>query len=157
MGCFYESGLRFTCISGCRYCCGVEPGYVFISRDDMERLVNHLNISVQEFLLTYCRKVPLGSISDISLAERSNRDCVFLNEHGCSVYEARPVQCVTYPFWNTIVADQESWKREAHWCPGIGQGELHSRHTIDHMLWLRQGVEPAVWESYCMGVYGENC
>jgi len=90
----------------------------------------------------------MGSISYISLLERENHDCVFLEKYGCSVYKARPVQCATYPFWNTIVADRQSWEREADWCPGIGHGELHGREEIDHLLRLRQGVEPAIWESY---------
>jgi hypothetical protein len=148
MDCFYEDGLHFTCKPGCRYCCGVEPGFVFISDADLDRLSSFLHLSPREFIHRYCRKVPMGSISYISLLERENHDCVFLEKYGCSVYKARPVQCATYPFWNTIVADRQSWEREADWCPGIGHGELHGREEIDHLLRLRQGVEPAIWESY---------
>ena len=148
MGCFYEEGLHFTCKPGCRYCCGVEPGFVFVSDADVEKLSLFLHLSPKEFIQRYCRKVPMGSISYVSLLERENHDCVFLDSSGCSVYASRPVQCETYPFWNTIVADRESWNREADWCPGIGNGKLHGRDEIDHMLRLRQGVEPAIWESY---------
>jgi len=148
MSSFYADGLRFSCKPGCRYCCGVEPGYVFVSKTDIERLAAHLQISSHEFINRYCRKVPMGSISYISLLEKKNHDCVFLEEHGCSVYEARPVQCAAYPFWNTIVADRQSWEREAAWCPGIGTGSLHTSKEIDSLLRLRQGVEPAIWEEY---------
>ena len=146
MSCFYEKGLLFSCKPGCRYCCGVEPGYVFLTRDDLQRLTDYLKLSYPEFLQRYCRKVPMGSISYISLLEKDNHDCVFLASHGCSVYEARPVHCATYPFWNTVLTSLQNWEREADWCPGIGVGELHSKEEIDRMLAMREGVEPAVWE-----------
>lgn len=146
MGSFYDNGLRFSCQSGCRYCCGVEPGYVFLNKDDLVRLTTHFQLSAREFLQRYCRKVPMGSISYISLLEKENHDCVFLVEHGCGVYDARPVQCATYPFWNTILENLASWEREADWCPGIGRGELHDKAEIDRMVRMREGVEPAVWE-----------
>ena len=146
MGCFYQEGLRFTCQSGCRYCCGVEPGFVFVSQDDIRRLCLYLQLSTNEFLQRYCRKVPMGSISYVSLVERENRDCVFLNQLGCDVYAARPLQCATYPFWSTVLADKKSWELEADWCPGLGKGELHTKSEIDKLLEMREGVEPAVWD-----------
>ncbi|WP_422480607.1 YkgJ family cysteine cluster protein [Pleomorphochaeta sp. DL1XJH-081] len=148
MGYFYDEGLQFTCQPGCRYCCGVEPGYVFLTKDDLTRLTDHFGLSSRQFLQRYCRKVPMGSISYISLLEKDNHDCVFLASHGCSVYEVRPVQCATYPFWNTIIQDRQSWEREASWCPGIGIGELHGKAEIDRMVSMREGVEPAVWEDF---------
>ncbi len=143
---FYDNGLRFSCKPGCRYCCGVEPGYVFVTIDDLQKLASHLCLSRKEFLLRYCRKVPMGSISYVSLLEKDNHDCVFLNEQGCGVYEARPVQCATYPFWNTVLSDTRSWEAESSWCPGIGTGELHDKEEIERMLKMREGVEPAVWD-----------
>lgn len=40
--------------------------------------------------------------------------CVFLEPDGkqCSIYEARPVQCRTYPFWPTIMESMQSWDSE---------------------------------------------
>ncbi|MDD3822428.1 MAG: YkgJ family cysteine cluster protein [Sphaerochaetaceae bacterium] len=146
MGSFLDQGLRFTCQSGCRYCCGVEPGYVFLTRDDITRLCDHLHLRQQEFLRTYCRKVSMGSISYVSLRERENNDCEFLIETGCSVYPARPVQCATYPFWSTILTDAATWEEEKSWCPGIGKGALHTKDEIESLLAMRRGVEPAVWE-----------
>jgi len=148
MSCFYADGLRFSCRPECRYCCGVEPGYVFLTPDDIDRLTEHLRLEVPLFLHQYCRKVPMGSFHYISLIETVHHDCIFLSEHGCTVYEARPIQCATYPFWNTILVDRKTWEQESSWCPGIGTGRLYSRDEIDQLLTLRQGVEVAVWESY---------
>lgn len=143
MECFYDGGLKFSC-TGCRYCCGVEPGYVFLTRDDAERLASHIGICLDEFIKVYCRKVPMGSISYISLLEKEHNDCIFLDDNGCSVYEARPIQCMTYPFWASILESRQTWKEEATSCPGIGKGRLYTREEIDSMVKLKDGVEPMV-------------
>lgn len=146
MNCFYEKGLRFTCQPGCHYCCGVEPGFVFVSLSDLKRLASFLALSTQEVVSSYCRKVPMGSISYISLLEKANHDCIFLEAKGCSVYTARPLQCATYPFWAPILSNQEAWENEKQWCPGIDKGEIHPKAEIELALKRRLGVEPAVWE-----------
>ena len=40
--------------------------------------------------------------------------CVFLNSSSgkCGIYDARPVQCRTYPFWPSLLEDEEAWKDE---------------------------------------------
>jgi Fe-S-cluster containining protein len=148
MSCFYADGLQFSCQPECRYCCGVEPGYVFLTPDDIDRLVTFLHLDIASFLQQYCRKVPMGSFHYISLIETAQHDCIFLGEHGCTVYEGRPIQCATYPFWNTVLENRQTWEQEATWCPGIGKGRLYSRDEIDQLLHLREGVEVAIWESY---------
>ncbi len=146
MSCFYEQGLRFTCQPGCRYCCGVEPGYVFLTSADLQALCTYLSLSKAEVLSRYCRKVPMGSFSYVSLIEKANNDCTFLAPHGCSIYPARPIQCSTYPFWATILDSQKNWENEAQWCPGINKGEIISAKEIEDLLNMRKGVEPAIWE-----------
>ena len=40
--------------------------------------------------------------------------CVFLDPFGqCSIYEVRPVQCHTYPFWPSLLESKEDWDSEA--------------------------------------------
>eukprot|EP00613_Pedinella_sp_CCMP2098_P066871 CAMPEP_0171980084 /NCGR_PEP_ID=MMETSP0993-20121228/259757_1 /TAXON_ID=483369 /ORGANISM="non described non described, Strain CCMP2098" /LENGTH=393 /DNA_ID=CAMNT_0012632261 /DNA_START=51 /DNA_END=1232 /DNA_ORIENTATION=- len=40
--------------------------------------------------------------------------CVFLDPLGkCSIYEVRPLQCRTYPFWPSLLEDAEAWSAEA--------------------------------------------
>ena len=132
MSCFYEKGLRFTC-KGCRYCCGVEPGFVFLSENDILRLAKHFCIDEESFLGAYCRKIG-NQFSLISLLEKPNFDCIFLSEKGCDVYEDRPLQCKCYPFWDTIVESKENWQNEGRYCPGIGSGQLHDKNEIDALL-----------------------
>jgi Fe-S-cluster containining protein len=52
------------------------------------------------------------------------------DRQGCQVYEDRPLQCRTYPFWRANVHSAENWQAEARACPGIGEGPLHSAEEV---------------------------
>ena len=69
---------------------------------------------------------PPGLARRVSLREKANLDCMFWENGGCSVYEARPLQCRSFPFWSALVSSEE-WDLHAQQCPGIGKGSLHSR------------------------------
>jgi Fe-S-cluster containining protein len=85
----------------------------------------------------------MGQFSLISLLEKKNNDCIFFNERKqCEIYEVRPVQCRSYPFWEQLVQDEASWKAESLQCPGIGKGRIHSRQEIEHWLHLRRKNPP---------------
>jgi Fe-S-cluster containining protein len=134
---FYAEGLRFGC-TRCGACCTGEPGFVFLSVDDVRRLLELLKLDFRSFRKRYCRFVNLGTGHALSLVERPDHSCVFWGPGGCSVYAARPVQCSSYPFWSSIMADRHSWEEEAASCPGIGQGELRSREAIEAALLSRR-------------------
>ena len=61
-----------------------------------------------------------------SLIEYSNGDCVFFDgkTRKCTVYEARPRQCRTWPFWDSNIRTEEAWQRTCEVCPGSGVGNL---------------------------------
>ena len=139
--CFYEKGLRFEC-QGCNYCCSSEPGYVFLSEDDIIRLSEGLSMDRQALLDTYCRIVDMGAFKMISLLEKENYDCIFLTTSGCKVYPYRPKQCQTYPFWAHVVEDEQAWETEGKSCPGIGKGKLYTKKEIEAKLDERLGNEP---------------
>ena len=136
---FYDKGLRFEC-QMCRYCCSAEPGYVYLTRNDIERASSALSLSFGDFIKAYCRLVDFGGYSLVSLREMENYDCIFLTPNGCGIYEARPLQCRTYPFWKNVMESEESWKAEGRCCPGIGKGALVSRKEIEKKL--KDGEEP---------------
>jgi len=80
---------------------------------------------------TWCRWIPFTQGSErLSLKEKSNFDCIFWNE-GCTVYNVRPLQCRSFPFWEFIVCSQKAWEAAEKDCPGINNGELHSREKIE--------------------------
>ena len=70
----------------------------------------------------------------VSLKEKDNYDCIFLTKNGCSIYEGRPSQCRTYPFWESIVESRANWESEGKSCPGIGKGRKISRKEIEKEL-----------------------
>ncbi|MDC7225852.1 MAG: YkgJ family cysteine cluster protein [Spirochaetales bacterium] len=134
---FYENGLQFEC-QRCSACCRHEPGYVFLSKNDLDALVDETGLSEQDFLLKYCRTVDLGGIKRISLIEKKNYDCIFWTEEGCRVYKARPVQCRTYPFWISYLEEEKDWKDLAKSCPGVGKGPIVSKEEIEKRIAERQ-------------------
>lgn len=109
-------GLQFSC-TGCGRCCSGEPGVVWLTEEEAAQLSARLNLSVEAFERRFCR------IVDGKLALREVRrpreghwgqvdhDCVFL-EGGklCGVYEDRPMQCRTFPFWPEVLVDQAAWE-----------------------------------------------
>lgn len=143
MNCFYEKGLKFAC-QGCSYCCGHEPGYVFLSEADLSRLAHGLGLTDEAFTEIYCRKIDMGSFYMISLREKENFDCEFLTEKGCSVYENRPMQCRTYPFWVNVVESSQTWEEEGKLCPGINKGQKFSKNQIQEKLDTRLTNPPIV-------------
>ncbi len=131
---FYAKGLRFAC-TRCNACCRHDPGFVFLRRSDADALAARLGLGYSEFVETYCRWVPVGGgVEHLSLKERSNYDCILWGAHGCSVYEDRPLQCRTFPFWASAVRSREAWDATAADCPGIGQGPVHGADEIEAQL-----------------------
>jgi len=51
-------------------------------------------------------------LHEVNNDEDDSFACVFLENNQCSIYNARPVQCRTYPFWPSILVDEESWNDE---------------------------------------------
>lgn len=64
------------------------------------------------------------------------RDCLFLEDSRCRVYEVRPRQCRTWPFWSENMS-RKAWEEEViPRCPGIGHGRLYLREDIEAILRL---------------------
>lgn len=60
-----------------------------------------------------------------SIRERRNGDCIYFKAGiGCTVYEVRPRQCRSWPFWESNLTTPEAWNRTVETCPGAGTGEL---------------------------------
>ena len=135
-------GLRFEC-TRCQRCCRLEPGYVFLSQRDLEAMAQAKSLTVAEFTARYCRTVDLGGVRRLSLSETADYDCVLWNDGACTVYESRPLQCRSFPFWDANLASPEAWSEAAASCPGIGQGPVRRAVEIDY--WLeRRHDEPLV-------------
>ena len=139
---FYSKGLNFSC-RRCSKCCRHDPGYVFLSDKDISLLIRGLGLPREEVLRAYCREVEINGRRRVSLMEKSNYDCIFWKSAGCEVYEYRPFQCRSYPFWSSNLSSALQWEALKSACPGVGQGELHRRKEIEG--WLeRRNREPLI-------------
>ncbi len=115
---FYKDGLCFQC-QQCSHCCCDEPGFVYLSRRDLDALLEVTGMTQPDFIEKYCRFVPYYDGGEVlCLQEKENYDCIFWDK-GCSVYSGRPIQCSTYPFWTYVLRSEGTWNEEAKECPGI--------------------------------------
>jgi Fe-S-cluster containining protein len=125
---FEEKGLRFECTQ-CGDCCTGAPGFVWVNQEEIEAIAKAISVDVDEFEKKYVRKIGIRK----SLVEFPNGDCVFFDteKRNCSVYEARPRQCRTWPWWNSNINSEKAWEETKEACPGCGKGKLF---TAEHIL-----------------------
>jgi len=89
-----------------------------------------LEISAEDFESKYVRQIGIRR----SLKEyASNGDCVFFDNKSrkCQVYQQRPRQCRTWPFWKSNLRTPQSWDETCQACPGSGKGKLYQLETIE--------------------------
>lgn len=125
---WYGHGVHFEC-TGCGQCCAGTPGYVWVTVEEIEAIADHLQLSVEEFSAQYIRVVE----GRFSLKENlPHYDCVFLKDKKCSIYDLRPTQCRTFPFWASILESEEAWIEASTRCEGIHrQAAWVSREEIE--------------------------
>ena len=133
---WYASGLQFECTQ-CGNCCTGSPGYVWVTIVDIERIAAHLKMEFEDFTRKYVRRVG----QRFSLIEKADYDCVFLTREGgkagCSIYQVRPVQCRTWPFWNDNLRSPKAWKNASAHCPGMRDAEA-AQYDLAHIEKCRQ-------------------
>ena len=127
---WYADGLAFEC-TRCGMCCTGDPGYVWVTDEELEIIAKFLGQPLQEVRELYSRKAR----GRRSLREKANGDCVFYDrQKGCTIYSVRPPQCRTWPFWDSNVATPEDWEHTCQVCPGSGQGEVIPVEEISRRL-----------------------
>ncbi len=127
---WYREGLQFEC-RGCGQCCTGEPGYVWVTQDEITELAKALAMSATDFENAYVRRV--GNRK--SLKEMPNGDCAFFDaqKRRCSVYGVRPRQCRTWPFWESNLQSPRTWRAVCEACPGSGQGRFVAMDKIQKL------------------------
>lgn len=123
-------GLRFSCTM-CGRCCSGPAGYVLVNDAECAGMASRLGLSVEAFIDRYTHVLPEGrSLREQVVAGGRGYDCVFLDRTSvpgkavCGVYEDRPRQCRTWPFWNSVLRDAGTWKQAGEVCPGLNKGTL---------------------------------
>lgn len=100
-------------------CCTGESGYIFVSLNEMENIAKFLNISFEDFLLRYIKKVGYR-FSLIEKALKNEYACVFFDSMSkrCLIYEVRPKQCRDFPFWE-VYLEKENLPQLLKECKGV--------------------------------------
>ncbi len=126
---WYHKGLKFKCTQ-CGDCCTGAPGYVWVNKSEIQALADVMDeADIEHFEDLYIRKIGIRK----SLKEFPNGDCVFFDpqKRCCTVYEARPRQCRTWPFWDSNLRNEETWEETCESCPGSGRGRVYSLDEIE--------------------------
>jgi len=114
---WYAAGLRFECTQ-CGRCCSGAAGYVWVTSAEISALAALLELPLDELGRRYLRRV---GTRHALLENQATGDCVFLSDGRCSVYQARPAQCRSYPWWPANLTDRAAWGRAATECEGIDE------------------------------------
>ena len=135
----------FRRVCGSSY--GVGRGAIL--QRELRVLADHLRLSVAETIERYCREVSAGRFSlKEGRNSRGEHDCIFLREdpaeragnggekvvHGrrsCTIYAVRPLQCRTWPFWESNLSSREIWESSAKRCHGMNKGRRFSREEME--------------------------
>ncbi len=104
---------------------------MYLSLKDRRRFAKHFKMPTRQFTREYCSKTDgWFHLKDL------DGPCVFLEGKQCSAYEARPIQCRTWPFWPENFKARAWSKDVASFCPGIGRGPLVPSGEIERQIRL---------------------
>lgn len=112
---WYSQGLRFKCTE-CGQCCTGAPGYTWVSDAEIIAMASHFNLSLDDFGKKYLRLVN-GKYA--LLEKTASYDCIFLKDKKCEIYQLRPLQCRTFPWWQQNLSSPEDWQEASQYCEGI--------------------------------------
>ena len=132
---WWSKGIQFEC-QGSGQCCVSHGGYgyVYMTKEDRIRMAQSMSLTTKEFTQKYCDKEE----GIYHLKDGEGGRCQFLEGKRCGVYEGRPTQCRTWPFWPEVM-DAKTWQTDvASFCPGVGQGKIWSKKEISDQLKLQE-------------------
>ena len=118
-----KNGYNFSfnptaCESCAGNCCIGESGYIWINIVEIEALSKYLGLTLDSFREKYPFKVGYKySIKEVELPNNSFACCFFdLEKRKFSIYDYRPTQCRTFPFWEYFKNNEKEVYKE---CPAI--------------------------------------
>lgn len=117
-----QQGLRFECTQ-CGKCCWTrgEYAHVYLTSDDIRRLATATGHTQRDFRMRFTFRCAEGWTELDFVGGR----CVLLDAETnlCTVYESRPTQCRTFPFWPELIR-RGRWTAEARRiCEGVERGD----------------------------------
>ena len=132
--------MKFECQTSCGgKCCKPQwdgkSGFVFLTAKDIVKLASFLNKPISTFAdyfeFDFTRFTKQRSFQWILKLHKGH--CRFLKDGKCEVYEARPTQCRTFPFWPELMV-QGTYEELKNYCPGVGVGEEHTHALLAEQI-----------------------
>lgn len=127
---YHQTEIKFECQPDCANCCKLSNGFVFLTDKEALEIAENLAISENEFLQHFTRIVD----NQLCLVDGEDEHCVFLENHKCNIYEVRPNQCRTYPFWLENFKSKSRLLSAKDECPGIGKGRIYAAEEVEAIL-----------------------
>jgi len=124
-----ERGLRFECTQ-CGKCCWTrgEFSHVYLTTEDIAALAAATGLGRRRFRERHTFRDENGWTELDFVGGR----CVMLDAKTslCTVYESRPTQCRTFPFWPEMIR-RGAWTSEARRiCEGVGNGRVVPKDEV---------------------------
>ena len=118
----YQEGFPYAfnpkaCQTCAGKCCIGESGFFWVSHEEIEAFVKKLLLTKENFINNYLLKIRYRfTIKEIPY--EGGYGCIFFNREKkmCSIYDVRPSQCRTFPFWEYFKENIDEVVTE---CPGI--------------------------------------
>lgn len=140
----YSSGvdrLRFACRRGCVDCC-TEPGFVYLTEEDLKRAAALLRLTPREFEKRYVYRTQ----HLLRLRKPRGAQCPFLEPGGCRIHAAKPTQCRAFPFWPELIESAREWRKLGRRCRGVGRGPVIPAQAVQRIAnEMREGY-PSMYE-----------
>ena len=98
-------------------CCTGESGYIYVTKKEALSICELLGIDIKQLVSEYLfKKGYKYSIKENKVGD--SYECIFYDReiNGCKIYDARPTQCKTFPFWDYYKSRIDELRDE---CPGI--------------------------------------
>jgi Fe-S-cluster containining protein len=99
------------------YCCTGEPGCIWVNEQEISKIADYLGEDISGFISRYLSRIGRRFIiKEVKIA--GSFHCLFFDKETgkCAIYDVRPAQCKTFPFWEYFRDNPEEAVKE---CPGV--------------------------------------
>ena len=99
-------------------CCIGKSGNIWLTPNDIKNISLYLDINTIKLKNLYIDKIRYRfSLKEIKISKQNYR-CIFfdIDTKKCQIYENRPKQCQTFPFWDYF---KDSYKELENECIGV--------------------------------------
>jgi Fe-S-cluster containining protein len=98
-------------------CCIGESGYIWVTPAEIKDIAYFLNMQETDFREKHLRKIRYRySLKEHQMGQSYVCEFFDIQQKQCTIYEVRPSQCRTFPFWDYFKTHIKEVEEE---CPGI--------------------------------------